>query len=501
MTWAREDGPFHPAADQHLWHLKERCRATGEERNCGIMAIYVDDVLLAADAKTAHGALQAIASVWECAPAEQATLQASVTFCGFEIQRNDAQLGGGFWMHQRSYEKELVKKWDIKEMRHHLDFKLPTPEEEAEFQRSEHAEAAFSDISFASSKGYRSVQGQVYYYAGAPVMWNTNSQPFPTQSTAESELAGLCEALVGGRAPASLVAAIRNEPEEKLIKRLWGDNAAAISLATGEGRELVADSFTKIVDGAAFERALQDLGIAAEVKKINGDGGGRSDLVGAREDEETSELSWLWTLGVILMSVGAVYVSSKIVRSGIWLYNRLVESSGSRGGEEVKGRGESPQLRMLRRSAENEGTEERGRVNQQQATYASPANVQEIQEMVTQSQAAQREPHNKMHGRDVTKWSSSDEDEEPRRAVKLHTGDQLPRRRKKKGKGGKLKTEETVDETVLEREWLAVLGTTRNLHGGASSKSRVPQSGYSSVAKGSSSKGMTSQSGSSDVAH
>ena len=67
---------------------------------------------------------------------------------------------------------------------------------------------AFSDISYASTKGYKSLQGQVYYYAGAPVMWNTNRQPFPTQSTAESELVSLCEALVGGRATAALIAAI-----------------------------------------------------------------------------------------------------------------------------------------------------------------------------------------------------------------------------------------------------------------------------------------------------
>ena len=106
--------------------------------------------------------------------------------------------------------------------------------DQLDLPRCERTVEAFSDISYASTKGYRSVQGQVYFYAGAPIMWNTNRQPFPTQSTAESELVGLCEALVGGRATASLVAAVRKESEEVLIKRLWGDNAAAISLATGK---------------------------------------------------------------------------------------------------------------------------------------------------------------------------------------------------------------------------------------------------------------------------
>ncbi|CAL1144503.1 unnamed protein product [Cladocopium goreaui] len=634
MTWLREEagrrwkGSFQRAADQHLWHLSERCQETGEEKDRGIMTVYVDDVLLAADEKTAQCALQAIAAVWECAPAERATLQSSVSFCGFEIQQNEDLHGGGFRLHQHSYEEELAKKWNVTEVRRQLDFKLPTPEEEAEVQRSEDAELvkkaqactgallwlatrtrpeisvgvaamsrlctkmpeltisignkiiaylqrptlgliyaatvgpvhgardqldlprcertveAFSDISYASTKGYRSVQGQVYFYAGAPVMWNTNRQPFPTQSTAESELVGLCEALVGGRATASLVAAVRKESEEVLIKRLWGDNAAAISLATGEGqgswrtrhlriraailrsalwqnewhlghlkgRELVADSFTKIVDGASFERALQDLCVVADAKKSKSEIIGGSDkasakiamLVGAtmlsgaaatEEDEENEEQSWFWTIGLILMSVGAVYIFSTIVRSGIWLHNRLLGSSGSYDGDGIKGQAEPPRLRMLQHSSGEETAERRGRINQQRATYASPVNMSEIQEMVAQSLAAQHDPHNKMHGRDVANWSSSEDDHKPQRPVKLHTSDQLPKRRKKKGKGGRAKQDDDFDEAAIERSWQSMLGTTRNLFA-ASTLTSGPQSGYSSAAKGSSSKGMGSRAGS-----
>ena len=109
----------------------------GEVKNCGIMAIYVDDVLLAAEHRVATSALEAIASIWECSKPEEATLQQSVTFCGFEIQQNDREDGGGYRLHQQSYEAELTKKWEVEEVRQQLDFKLPLPEEEAEFQKSE----------------------------------------------------------------------------------------------------------------------------------------------------------------------------------------------------------------------------------------------------------------------------------------------------------------------------------------------------------------------------
>ena len=146
MVWHREEaekkwkGSFHRAADQHLWHLKEQCLETGEVRNRGLMAIYVDDVLMAAEDDVAVCALKAIASVWECADAEKATLAEAITFCGFEIQQNEKEHGGGYRLHQHSYENELVKKWNITEKAHHLDLKLPTPEEESELQRSDDLE-------------------------------------------------------------------------------------------------------------------------------------------------------------------------------------------------------------------------------------------------------------------------------------------------------------------------------------------------------------------------
>jgi len=108
MVWHREEGgikwrgSFKKATDQHLWHLKEECLETGESRHRGTMAIYVDDVLLAAEDAVAVSALQSIAAVWECADAVQATFHEPVGFCGFEIQQNEAEHGGGYRLHQLS---------------------------------------------------------------------------------------------------------------------------------------------------------------------------------------------------------------------------------------------------------------------------------------------------------------------------------------------------------------------------------------------------------------
>eukprot|EP00435_Cladocopium_sp_Y103_P060533 s1322_g22.t1 len=527
------------------------------------MAIYVDDVLLTAESSTASLALKAIASVWECAEPELATTQHAVSFCGFEIQANEAQHGGGYRLHQHGYEEELLKKWEIKDESHQLDFKLPTPEEEAEFQRSEDLELtrraqactgallwlntrtrpelsvgvaamsrcertveAFSDISYASTKGYKSLQGQVYFYAGAP-------------------------ALVGGRATSALVAAIRDEDETKLVKRLWGDNAAAISLATGEGqgswrtrhlriraailrsalhqnewhlghltgRELVADSFTKVVLGLAFERALQDLGIVSESTKTKGGGAGCCDknhariamMIGAslltgaaattEGTESGDELSWLWTTGIILMCVGAVFVTNKAVRSGIWLGRRLLGSSGSLDSkEEVKGQQEAPQVRMLQcsSSSEEEKYVRRATINQSRAEYVPRAEIEEIHAMMAQSLAVQQDPHNKMHGRSAADWQSDDDRQQ--KPVRLHTSDDLPRRRKKKNKGKKTELGSEEEDAAVERTWRGMFRRARNVAGApqmATSKSLTSPSGSGTAAQiASSSMRISSPSGS-----
>ena len=126
-TW---QGSFVPSKDQHLWHLQEECLETGEVKQQGVMAIYVDDVLIAAEGDTASAALKAISEVWECSKAEQATVEKSLTFCGFEIQGNEEEHGGGYRLHQQSCEEDLVKRWNITRTAMQPVIKLPAAQED-----------------------------------------------------------------------------------------------------------------------------------------------------------------------------------------------------------------------------------------------------------------------------------------------------------------------------------------------------------------------------------
>ena len=306
-----------------------------------------------------------------------------------------------------------------------------------------------------------------------------------------------------------MIAAIRDEPPEKLVKRLWGDNAAAISLATGEGqgswrtrhlriraailrsalrhnewdlghllgRELVADSFTKIVTGPAFEKALQEL-------KVHGDGAGmRHDQMNAKiamllgatllsgaaatsDEEGDDQLSWLWVVGLILMCVGAVYVSDKMVRSGMWLYRRLIGASGSQVDVMSKGRPPSPSISMLQWSSSSEDERERrAEMNAQRAAYAQQADVDELRAMVAQSRRIQEDPHNKMHGRTPEMYEDTS---------------QLPRRRKKKAE--KKQRDPEAEEAAVERAHRDLMNHLGNIGGGPFSRRRSSRSGSGGAA-------------------
>jgi hypothetical protein len=248
----------------------------------------------------------------------------------------------------------------------------------------------FADIAYGTGSRHRSLQGLAVYFAGAPISWVSSQQPFVTYSTAEAELVSYCEALCAGRATEALICSMLKEPvgQNSLERVIYGDNMAAISMARGTGNatwrtrhlrvrssflkealdgvapdgawkllhlrgtELVADGLTKPLAGQAFFKFVDDLGFAgARAENSNEEpmehatgGGGNHAVIrtmalgsvllstaeGASDENDAGEdFSLIWTTGLILVAMGAVYAGQLFHSATKCCLKRLRESKES----------------------------------------------------------------------------------------------------------------------------------------------------------------------------
>ena len=152
----------------------------------------------------------------------------------------------------------------------------------------------YIDTSYAPPhEKYRSVQGIAIAHAGNLLAWESSRQSFVTQSTAESELVGYNE----GFQVTESVCALLGEFGWAVKKVMYGDSKAALSQLTCEtgswrtrhlrvraakmreviqsqdgdwralhlsGLQLIADGFTKSLQGQAFARYRQKLQLLPE---------------------------------------------------------------------------------------------------------------------------------------------------------------------------------------------------------------------------------------------
>ena len=262
------------------------------------------------------------------------------------------------------YPQKIKKKWGSRD--------------QLKIQRHEGLLEVFADIAYGTGSNHRSVQGLVICFAGAPVAWQSATQPFVTHSTAEAELVSYCEALCTGRATEALLCAMWGEPldNSNVFERvIYGDNAAAISLAYGNsatswrtrhlrvrsnilkealdeqgsypggcwklahlrGTELVADGMTKPLLGQSFAGFFGDLGLKPpEVKVaslklgqnappvpdhqlavraiVAGSALVRAAEAGGSQDSDAAFGS-LMLCGIVLVLIGAIWVAKAAVSS------------------------------------------------------------------------------------------------------------------------------------------------------------------------------------------
>ena len=327
------------------------------------------------------------------------------------------------------YAREIQRKWGARD--------------QLKIQRHEKLLEVFADIAYGASSSFRSIQGLVICFAGAPISWQSSTQPFITHSTAEAELVSYCEGLTAGRATEALLCSMwgerleANNPFERVI---YGDNAAAIGLAHGnsasswrtrhlrvrahllrealsesdsypggrwqlchlKGTELVADGMTKPLAGASFFGFLSDLGVrheeaAASVRRVTmGDrhlqvhdrsaalqalivGGAMVQAAQSAEAQGAldpdSSFDTLWTCGLVLIVIGAIWVGKTTISSMGCCLKRLHKVISEPCHPQDRDEGDDsdgPEMQWSRRRSTEDDTTPTEATSQMECTPRSP---------------------------------------------------------------------------------------------------------------------------------
>ena len=78
------EGRFVHSKHKNLWPFMEININTGEEHWVGLMSVYVDDILIAAEKEIAQAAMMAVKKTWAISKVEWAS-DSPLRYCGFEV--------------------------------------------------------------------------------------------------------------------------------------------------------------------------------------------------------------------------------------------------------------------------------------------------------------------------------------------------------------------------------------------------------------------------------
>ena len=106
------DMKFKRLADANLWSICA-VSADGGEQMRGILAVYVDDMLIVTEDKLVKSVADAIQSRWTTSPLEVASKEHAMRFCGLEIR--DLGDGQGLHLSQESYIHEVLARYNLEQ--------------------------------------------------------------------------------------------------------------------------------------------------------------------------------------------------------------------------------------------------------------------------------------------------------------------------------------------------------------------------------------------------
>ena len=337
MTWEKDGKEYRvvPSPEPHLWKVIDQ-----EQKLHGMVLVYVDDFLVMGDSKMVEQTLDKIEATWTCSDREMINTKTWTRYCGFEVKaregggflvrqtsyltdvpgrrevkgketaplpkiidaddeepptmetlkRAQGYVGELMWVSVRSrpdisYGVGLLSRllhrrpaYVCELAEHMLRFLNATADKMMVFlpegEVSSDEVGVYVDASFAPPhEKYRSVQGVVVTHKGSTIMWSSSRQSFVTMSTAEAELLGYSEGHQVAESTKALLS-ILELPMGRTV--LYGDNRAAISLATAETGpwrtrhlRLRASKLREILREAGVSWAMQHL----EGSELVADGG------------------------------------------------------------------------------------------------------------------------------------------------------------------------------------------------------------------------------------
>ena len=117
VSWCRQRegrdvrGSFKKTPDENIWRIEEVDTISGEVHWTGLMSVYVDDLLFAAESGALDALTTAVEKVWAISDLEKTGEGKIVKYCGFEIEA--APNNDGYVISQKKYEQEMVKRFGI----------------------------------------------------------------------------------------------------------------------------------------------------------------------------------------------------------------------------------------------------------------------------------------------------------------------------------------------------------------------------------------------------
>ncbi|CAE7467884.1 unnamed protein product, partial [Symbiodinium sp. KB8] len=254
-------------AEPNIWRVLDKAGNL-----CGLIAVYVDDYLVAAPKEVCQDVHDWFSSTWQTTEVQFATPESSLRFLGMEMRvvLNDAGDFEGYSLDQEGYIQEVLRHHEVGERQvstipaakdwmsldpstfpeSYDDQSLKDPERAAMIGRKalsylnqtkgwklrykanqSPALIAYTDSSYAPD-GCRSHGGAVVFWSGAPVAWRSGRQALITTSSAETELLAASE---GTTLMASIDALLHDVGAHASSRELRVDNSAAITLASEEG--------------------------------------------------------------------------------------------------------------------------------------------------------------------------------------------------------------------------------------------------------------------------